>query len=272
MDWIFTVAIMSICVSVCVVINNILLRWRLKRQTEAMRSLQSQLIAAHKKSAVAALSAGILHQLGQPITAIYGFVRMMRADMRPDHAFYKPVEMLDEQATYVKQMLENLMELVRHQQIVKTPTDVNLVIQKSLHLLKDELRIQQVACTLALDGDIPLLMADGLHLQQIFMNLTVNALEAMGDLPKEKARILEVKSSYDKDNHQAVIVFKDNGPGIAREHQPSVFNPFFTTKPTGTGLGLALCHDLVVEHGGSIRFDSDGGGTVFTLVFACQRV
>ncbi len=255
--------------SIWLVINNIMLRRQLKQRTEALKNTQVQLVDAHKKSAVAALSAGILHQLGQPITAIYGFTRLLKAEMRPNDALYKSVEMLDEQTTYVKEMLANLMALVKHHQIIKKPIDVNAAINKALHLLKDELRIQQVDCRVELANDMPLLMADSMHLQQIFMNLTVNAMEAMKDVSNERPRILMVKSSYDRANHQAVIIFKDNGPGIAQEYQSKIFDPFFTTKSTGTGLGLGLCRDLVLEHGGTIRVDSDGLGTAFTMVFSC---
>ena len=81
-----------------------------------------------------------------------------------------------------------------------------------------------------------------------------------------------VTSKYDIENHQAVIIFKDNGPGIAHEHQAKIFDPFFSTKPQGSGIGLALCHDLVNEHGGSISVESNQEGTIFTVKLPCVRL
>ena len=119
---------------------------------------------------------------------------------------------------------------------------------------------------------LPLIYGDALHLQQVFMNLVVNAMEALSEMPHGAPRTLLVTSKYDADNHQAVIIFKDNGPGIAHEHQAKIFDPFFSTKPQGSGIGLALCHDLVNEHGGSISVESNQEGTIFTVKLPCVRL
>jgi signal transduction histidine kinase len=90
------------------------------------------------------LSAGILHQISQPITAIHGFVRFMKKEMNPQDVFYKPVCLMEEQTVYLKEMLENLMMLIRHRKITKSNVDVNAVIERSLSLMADELRIRRV--------------------------------------------------------------------------------------------------------------------------------
>ena len=261
-------------------IQNIRLNYALKEknsQLEAtikeLKAAQVKLMDSGKKGAVAALSAGLLHQISQPITAIHGFVRFMKKEMDINSPFYKPVCVMDEQSFYIKDMLANLMELIRHRKIQKTEININSVIYKSINLLLDELRIRRVGWDMQLDDSVPVHFWEmPLHLQQVFMNLVVNAMEALSEMPHGALRTLLVTSKYDADNHQAVIIFKDNGPGIAHEHQAKIFDPFFSTKTQGSGIGLALCQDLVYEHGGSIKVDSSNDSTVFTVKLPCVFV
>ena len=260
-------------------IQNIRLNFALKQKNaqlettiKELKAAQVKLMDSGKKGAVAALSAGLLHQISQPITAIHGFVRFMKKEMDINSPFYKPVCVMDEQSFYIKDMLSNLMELIRHRDIQKTNTNINAVIYKSLNLLLYELRIRRVGWDMQLDDDVPFIYGDALHLQQVFMNLVVNAMEALSEIPHGAPRTLLVTSKFDAENYQAVIIFKDNGPGIAYEHQARIFDPFFSTKPQGSGIGLALCHDLVNEHGGNISVQSSSEGTIFTIKLPCVRL
>jgi len=257
-------------------IQNIRLNHALKEknlQLEAtikeLKAAQVKLMDSGKKGAVAALSAGLLHQISQPITAIHGFVRFMKKEMDINSPFYKPVCVMDEQSFYIKEMLANLMELIRHRKIQKAEINVNAVIYKSINLLLDELRIRRIGWDMQLEDQTPSILGDALHLQQVFMNLVVNAMEALSEMPHGAPRTLMVSSKYDTQNHQIVIIFKDNGPGIAHEHQAKIFDPFFSTKTQGSGIGLALCQDLVNEHGGSINLESSRHGTIFTVKLPC---
>ena len=237
-----------------------------------LKVAQVKLMESSKKGAAAALSAGLLHQISQPITAIHGFVRFMKKEMDVSSPFYKPVCLMDEQSFYIKDMLTNLMELIRHREVHKSQININAVIHKSLNLLTDELRIKRVGWDLQLDDQIPFINGDAVHLQQVFMNLVINAMEALGEMPHGAPRTLLVSSKYDSETCHAVVTFKDNGPGITREHLAQVFDPFFSTKPQGSGIGLSLCNDLVTEHGGSISVDSGHDGTIFTVKLPCIRL
>ena len=257
-------------------IQNIRLNHALKEknmQLEAtirdLKAAQVKLMESGKKGAVAALSAGLLHQISQPITAIHGFVRFMKKEMDVNSPFYKPVCVMDEQSFYIKDMLANLMELIRHRKIQKTETNINAVVYKSMNLLLDELRIRRIGWDMQLDDHVPFIYGDPLHLQQVFMNLVVNAMEALSEMPHGAARTFLITSRYDIESNRAVIIFKDNGPGIAHEHQAKIFDPFFSTKPQGSGIGLALCQDLINEHGGNISVDSNHDGTIFTVKLPC---
>jgi len=245
---------------------------QLEGTIKELKAAQVKLMESGKKGAVAALSAGLLHQISQPITAIHGFVRFMKKEMDINSPFYKPVCVMDEQSFYIKDMLANLMELIRHRTIQKAETSINAVIYKSINLLLDELRIRRIGWDMQLDEQQPVIYGDALHLQQVFMNLIVNAMEALSEVPHGLPRTLLITSKYDMDNKQVVIIFKDNGPGIPHEHQAKIFDPFFSTKPQGSGIGLALCHDLINEHAGNISVQSGREGTIFTLKLPCVRL
>jgi len=257
-------------------IQNIRLNRALKEKNKQLeiaiielKTAQVKLMDSGKKGAVAALSAGLLHQISQPITAIHGFVRFMKKEMDINSPFYRPVCVMDEQSFYIKDMLANLMELIRHRKIQKTEMNVNAVIYKSMNLLLDELRIRRVGWDMQLYDQMPNMYGDPLHLQQVFMNLTVNAMEALSEVAHGVPRTLLVSSKYEAKDNQAIITFKDNGPGIQHEHQARIFDPFFSTKAQGSGIGLALCQDLIHEHAGIISVQSSKEGTTFTIKLPC---
>ena len=195
---------------------------QLEATVRELKAAQVKLMDSGKKGAVAALSAGLLHQISQPITVIHGFVRFMKKEMDINSPFYKPVCIMEEQSFYIKDMLANLMELIRHREIQKTQTNINTVIHKSINLLLDELRIRRIGWDVQLDDSIPFLLGDPLHLQQVFMNLIVNAMDALSEMPHGALRTLMVSSKYDINNHQAVIIFKDNGPCITKDRKSVV--------------------------------------------------
>lgn len=237
----------------------------LTKAVEQLKATQLRLIESGKVSAAAALSAGVLHQISQPLTAIHGFVRFMKQEMPPENVFFRPVCLMDEQSVYLKEMLDNLMVVIRHRKIEKVSIDVNPVVERSLSLLADEFRIRRVLWETELAQPLPHVLADAVHLQQVFMNILVNACEALSTLPPGRERTLRVSTAFDSIGRTVKVEFNDNGPGIPEDIKEHIFEPFFSTKTTGTGIGLALCHDLVREHGGAIAVDSKPSGTRFTV-------
>jgi signal transduction histidine kinase len=240
---------------------------------EELRRTQFKLFETGRLSALASLSAGILHQISQPITAIHGFVKFIKKEMKETDTFYKPICLMDEQTVYLKEMLEDLMALIRHRQIKKENIDVNLFLTRATNLLTDELRIKRVNWDTKLGEGLPPVHADGVHLQQIFMNVIINAMQAMATLPPGSKRDLTISSGFDNNSNQVFVSFKDTGPGLSFEDKQQIFEPFFSTKEKGSGIGLALCKDLVAEHGGKIDVESrQGEGTNFIIRFPCAVV
>ncbi len=232
---------------------------------QELKTTQLRLIESGKISAVAALSAGILHQISQPVTAIHGFVRFLKQEMPKDDPFYRPVTVMDEQSVYLKEMLDNLMTLIRHRKIEKTSTGINAVLERSIALVTDELRICRINWETVLDVSAPVVFADAVHLQQVFMNILINACEALATLPHGQERKLRISTKFDSIQRNVEIVFKNNGPAIPEDERAKIFEPFFSTKTSGSGIGLALCYDLVTEHNGTIRVDSGEGETAFRV-------
>ena len=180
---------------------------------------------------------------------------------------------MEEQSQYLKEMLEDLMELIRHREIKKENISINPCIQRAMNLLTDELRIQRVNWDLILGENLPLVYADGVQLQQVFMNIVINAVQAMNLLPKGSLRYIKITSQYDKSPNEVMISFKDTGPGLDLEDQKQIFEPFFSTKTTGTGIGLALCKDLIAEHQGTVNVVSHPGqGATFMITLPCASM
>ena len=238
-----------------------------------LRATQLKLFETGKISAVASLSAGILHQISQPITAIHGFVKFIKKEMNKEDTFYKPICLMEEQSQYLKEMLEDLMELIRHREIRKENIDVNACIRRALNLLTDELRIRRVNWDLFLEENLPLVFADSVHLQQVFMNVVINAIQALSLLPRGSVRYIKITSELNKDKNQVVLSFQDTGPGLSEEDQKQIFEPFFSTKTSGAGIGLALCKDLIAEHEGTVNVISrPGEGATFMITLPCASM
>ncbi len=233
-----------------------------------LRTTQLKLLETGKKSALASLSAGILHQISQPVTAIHGFTRFLKKEMKPDEPFYKPICHIEEQSVYIKRMLEDLTNLVRHREIQKENVDINVVVKRATNLLTDELRIRRVRWDLALAEGLPPVFADSVLLQQVFMNLLVSALNAFENMPRGSERALKVITRLDNAQKEVVVSFEDTAPELSDEERAVAVEPFFSTRSKASGVGVALCQDLLAEHGGRMEIEGRGGkGNIFHLRF-----
>lgn len=239
-------------------------RYRVEHELMAVRQ---RLMEAGKMSTLASLSAGIVHQLSQPATAIYGMMKFLRKELGSHEQYGEAVNLVQEQSAYLKDMLDDFMEIVRHKEVVKTEIDLNEVVRKSIKLLSDEIRIARVKMDLSLQTPLPPIKADSVFLQQVFMNLVVNALQAMRVFPRTRERKLTIVSSVQEMGKMVQIQCTNDSPPLTNEQLESMFEPFYSTKAKGAGIGLALCKGVVEDHGGNISVSSDEGGTTFTMTF-----
>ena len=236
---------------------------RVVARTEELSRAQQTLVHAEKMTAVGQLVAGVAHELNNPLTVVLGYAGLL-AERNRDPAIQKKLEMLAAAAESSRKIVQNLLAFARKKKPERARLDVNDVVQKTLSLRSYHLRTEKIAVDTRLDPRLPATWADAQQIQQVVLNLLVNAeqaIEASGHGDRIGFTTRAVEGGID-------LVVEDNGPGIPPEVRSRIFEPFFTTKEVGkgTGLGLSICYGIVAEHGGEIRVESEPGQfTRFTL-------
>jgi PAS domain S-box-containing protein len=261
-----------------IAIENARLHEDLHAQLDALRHAQTRLVQSEKLAAIGELVAGVAHELNNPLTSIIGFAQLLQHSQMDDQS-QQDLDKIVAQARRAASIVRGLLDFARQYPPERKPVLVNDVLDSTLDLLAYELRIGNIEWTTHYSNDLPLTMADPQQLQQVFVNLVHNACQAMGEAHSHGH--LTVTSELGRPaflnrQHKAQpvirVIVQDDGPGIPDDIMPHIFNPFFTTKPPGegTGLGLAVCHGIVSEHGGHIWAEtaqtqdgSPGGATFF---------
>jgi len=217
---------------------------------ENLRRTQEQLLQSEKMAAVGQLISGVAHELNNPLTAILGYGQLLASDnfVSPQGAQY--VEKLHKQALRTHRIVQNLLSFARQHKPERLPVDLNQILEDTLALREYDVRANDIAVHREFAPDLPQLFADAHQLQQVFLNILNNAVDAVLDLSHRGE--LWVRTDFDADANRLLVEFIDNGPGV--NELPRVFDPFYTTKPVGkgTGLGLSICYGIVTEHGGEI--------------------
>ncbi len=216
---------------------------------ENLRRTQEQLLHSEKMAAVGQLISGVAHELNNPLTAILGYSQLLisSGQMGPQGSEYS--EKLYKQAQRTHRIVQNLLSFARQHKPERVPVQLNLILEETLALRDYDLRMNHIRVHLDLAKDLPLTSADPHQLQQVFLNMVNNAVDAM--LEHSNEGDLWVRTGVEGD--KLFIEFSDSGPGV--KDPTRVFDPFYTTKPVGkgTGLGLSICYGIITEHGGSIR-------------------
>jgi signal transduction histidine kinase/CheY-like chemotaxis protein len=229
-----------------------------------LRDTQAQLVQAAKMSAVGELVSGVAHELNNPLSVIIGYGQLLLgreipADLR------RPIELMVSQGDRMGKIVRSLLFFARQRPPERGAVDVNRVLEETLALRRTQLVLSGIALTRDLDPDLPSITADGPQLQQVFLNLLLNAEQAIGEAGGRGTITLRTRVSADRTMVCADVV--DDGPGIPPDIVERVFEPFFTTKRVGTGagLGLSLSYGIVEQHAGRLTVDSRPGMTVFTV-------
>ena len=214
-----------------------------------LRRTQEQLVHSEKLAAVGQLISGVAHELNNPLTAILGYSQLLTSSgqMGPQGIEYS--DKLYKQAQRTHRIVQNLLSFARQHKPERVPVRINQVVEDTLALRDYDLRMSNIRVNLELAGDLPVTAADPYQLQQVFLNLVNNAVDAI--LERSTDGDLWVRTGTNGD--KLFIEFTDSGPGV--QDASRVFDPFYTTKPVGkgTGLGLSICYGIITEHGGTIR-------------------
>jgi two-component system NtrC family sensor kinase len=221
----------------------------LKQAEEREKELQRELYLSSRLASIGELAAGVAHQLNNPLTGVLGFSQRL-LKKSTDEESSQDLRKIYGEAERAAKIVQNLLTFARRRQPKKEYSDINNVVQSALELRAYELKTSNIEVTTNLASGLPKIMLDFHQIQEVFLNLILNAEQAMTEA--NGGGKLAIKT--EKNKKYVRCTFSDDGPGIPPENLYNVFDPFFTTKGErgGTGLGLSVCHGIIGEHGGKI--------------------
>jgi len=236
------------------------------------RGQQQKLHLADRLASIGEMAAGISHELNNPLTNILLMSQLLIEDEIPD-AVKEELQLINKEARRASNVVKNMLTFARKRDAVKQPSQVNSIIADVIKLRAYEHRVNNIEVAMDLDAGLPDILVDYFQIQQVFLNIILNAEQVMIETSgKGKLTV-----TSERRNGNVSIKFADNGPGIKDGNLDHIFDPFFTTKEVGkgTGLGLSICYGIIRSHNGRIYAESElGKGATFTVelpVFTKQR-
>jgi two-component system NtrC family sensor kinase len=247
----------------------------IKKGDLEVEQVNEQLIQAGKLASIGELSAGVAHEINNPL-AIIMTERQLLLDTEKrtpitdgpfGEQFFGSLDQIDRQVLRCKHITRNLLKFARRTNSVMETVDINVFIREVIDLMEREAKTDGISFTSQLDESLPSILSDPSQLQQVFLNFINNAIEAHED---KGCGTIIISTCLAKDKTGIVVTVEDTGSGISSQDIGRIFDPFFTKKSPGkgTGLGLSICYSIVKQLGGTIQVESEiGKGTLFTLVF-----
>ena len=237
------------------------------RMEEELKVTQGQLLQAEKMSSLGKLAAGVAHQINNPLGGILLFARLLLEEYELPEEAQNDVKRILRDAARCRDTVRELLEFARQTQHEMSPLDINRAISRTLYLLESQTLFQNIDIRSELDPQLPSVMADGQQMNHMFMNIILNAADAMGN-----EGLLTVRSGVMACGRVFAEVC-DTGPGIPEALLKRIFDPFFTTKEAGegTGLGLSLAYGIVENHHGTIvARNNETAGVTFRVEIPCR--
>ncbi len=236
-----------------------------QREQQTLTARQQMLSRLSQSLGMSEVAASIAHELNQPMTALVTHAYACRewANSSPPNLerVTATADKIIQEGTRASAVVKRIRSLFSKDELVRVPSDISVLIEDAAHLLRDELIRAGVQMDLRLSPGLPLIESDPVQIQQVVINLCKNAIEAMSNAAGE--RIITISTESYGANEISIQV-KDTGPGISEELMPHIFEPFFSTKKSGTGIGLAICRSIVEAHSGRIAASNQAcGGAVF---------
>jgi PAS domain S-box-containing protein len=228
------------------------------------KNMEQQLLQSYKLTSLGQLSAGVAHEINNPLGLILGYTQLLLKGKSKGEQRVEDLRTIERHTRNCKRIVQSLLNFARRTETKRTAVDINRTIREVLVIMRHQLELEGLRIETYLDESLPSVMGDSEKLKQVLMNLILNAKQAIAG----QGEII-VSSEHADSEQKAIIRIHDTGDGIAPEFISKVFDPFFTTKPTGqgTGLGLSLSYGIVKEHGGDLTVESDPGkGSIFSIV------
>jgi two-component system NtrC family sensor kinase len=229
--------------------------------THTLAETQRQLAQSDKLASVGRLAAGVAHEINNPLTGVLSYASLLRKRMGEDAEACEDLDVIVRETVRCRGIIRGLLDFARPTAPARKPMDLNEVVRRSVSVVMTQLTLNHVDLSLDLATDLPTVQADGNQIQQVVVNLILNAADAIGEGGGR------IKATTRAGASTIEFLLEDSGRGIAPEDLPRIFEPFFTTKGNhGTGLGLAVSWGIVEAHGGTLEVQSEPGhGTCFTL-------
>ncbi|MGC4098006.1 MAG: ATP-binding protein [Nitrospira sp.] len=232
----------------------------LTRQRQAEGQLRDELRRAEQLATLGRLLAGVAHEIRNPLAAIRSTLQLWQRQPNPA-TMDGAIETVMHETDRMNEVLTRLLQFVRADHTERRTLDMNLVIADTMKLFEAQAATQNIELTLDLAPDLPAISGSEAAIRQVLQNLVTNGFQAMPGGGRLLCRTRSAQSGI-------AIDISDTGPGVTQQDRGRLFEPFFTTRSEGTGLGLALCREILAQHGGTIDLQTDGEpGATFTLVF-----
>lgn len=227
--------------------------------------LRRQVAQAERLAAIGEMAAGIAHELRTPLTSIRGFVQYLQGSSDPKE-WQEYGGIIIREVDGLNRIVSELLDLVRPQPLHPMPTDLNQLVRETMLLARDDASDPRIAFVLELEDNLPRIEVDRGQIKQVLLNIIVNGIQAIIGIGEIHVR------TRAKSAEEVSLSITDNGCGIPQNIRERIFDPFFSTKPTGTGLGMAIARRIVDSHQGTIEIDSsEGSGTTVTLLFPALK-
>jgi len=255
--------------------NQKLIEWgktlekKVEERTKELTEMQAHLIQSEKLASLGKLAAGIAHEINNPLGGILIYSHLLLEETNKNSPHYENLKKIVKETSRCKDIVKGLLEFARPKEPETSQVDINDIVESSLVIMESQALFQNIKIKKSYAKDLPRIVADGAQLQQVFMNIILNAAEAM-----DGKGVLTLSTSLDGDRTHIEVKFSDTGHGIKEEDKGRLFEPFFTTKEVGkgTGLGLAISYSIVQKHNGTIQVESEvGKGSSFVVIIPVTR-
>ncbi len=240
---------------------------RVQERTEALARSEKQIAQADKLASIGQFSSGIAHEINNPLGIILGYTQLLLREENPESAKYEDLKTIEKHVKTCKSIVEDLLSFARSSKPskpVEGPVCIHDCMDDVLTFIRHRAAPDETEIVKNYDRTVPKMILDEKKIKQVFINLMMNAIHAVGKKGK-----IAISTAYEAPKNQVRIKIADTGYGIEKKNLTKIFDPFFTTKPTGegTGLGLAVSYGIIKNHGGEILVESEPGrGAEFAIV------
>lgn len=235
--------------------------------TEEIKQFEASVLRAKNLASLGALSAGMAHEIRNPLTSIKGYAQYLKSELKDNEELTSDISIIINEVDRLNGIIDRFLTFARPQQLKLSSASINKVCMDVIKLIDKEIKDNNIKVIESYE-EIPLLNIDADQMEQVLLNIVINSIQAMSEDGE-----IRIKTNYNKKSNFAEIAIKDNGVGIAPEDFDNIFEPFFTTKEKGTGLGLAICSRIIEEHKGFLEVSSKPGlGTEFTIKLPINHI